>query len=194
MVNFEVPVRVFEGNDFVGNLSLDDFQILEDGIPQKIEAVHLVKNKTILRSEGKERLVPETSRSFFLFFEISQYSPKLKEAIDYFFQNVFLPGDDLIFVSPLKTYQLKEIALNAKSKPEIHYVGKGAVAEGNFLNMPLFYKVRLDYIEISFLMKYRFFKTKKLQPNLFAGGYTAFNIAAKTVRENSCSIFASIRK
>jgi hypothetical protein len=119
VVNVEVPVRVFEGNEFVNDLTLGDFQILEDGIPQKIEAVHLVKNKSVLRSEGKEKFVPETSRSFFLFFEISQYSPKLEETIDYFFQNVFLPGDDLIFVSPLKTYQLKEIALYAKSKAEI---------------------------------------------------------------------------
>jgi opacity protein-like surface antigen len=70
-------------------------------------------------------------------------------------------------------------------QPEIHYVGRGAAAEGVFLNQPLFYRVRLDYIEISSLVKYRFFKTKRLQPSLFVGGYVAFNTGARAVMEYS---------
>jgi len=114
-----VPVRVYEGGKFVENLTIKDFEVYEDGIPQKIEAVYLIKKKNIERKEEKKRFVPQTSRNFFLFFEISDYTRKLGEAIDYFFNNVILPDDNLFVISPLKSYRLKEIALGSRSKEEI---------------------------------------------------------------------------
>lgn len=119
VINVEVPVRVYEGRKFVENLTIKDFEVYEDGIPQKIEAVYLIKKKNIVRKEEKKRFVPQTSRNFFLFFEISDYTRRLGEAIDYFFNNVILPGDNLFVISPLKTYRLKEIALGSRSKEEI---------------------------------------------------------------------------
>ena len=68
VINIEVPVRVFKGNAFVGDLSIDDFEVLEDGIPQKIEAVYLIKKRTVERSEEKKRFTPDTQRNFDLFF------------------------------------------------------------------------------------------------------------------------------
>ncbi len=35
-INIEVPVRVFKGKTFIDNLTIDDFEIYEDGILQKI--------------------------------------------------------------------------------------------------------------------------------------------------------------
>ncbi len=125
VINVEVPVRVFERNRFVENLTLDDFEVFEDGVPQKIEAVYLVKKRTIERSEEKKRFAPEISRNFFIFFEISEYIPGLGEAIDYLCENVILPGDNLYVISPLKTYRLKERALQVKSKADIARELKG---------------------------------------------------------------------
>lgn len=119
VVNIEVPVRVYKGNSFVESLTINDFEILEDGIPQKLEAVYLVKKKSIERKEEKRKFSPEVSRNFFLFFEISEYTPKLGDAVSYFIQNKIIPGDNLIVVTPMKTYRLVSRALDFKSKEEL---------------------------------------------------------------------------
>ena len=119
VINIEVPVRVYERNTFVDNLTMDDFEILEEGIPQKIEAVYLVKKKSIERKEEKREFSPEISRNFFLFFEISEYTSKIGDAISYFIHNKVIPGDNIIFVTPLRTYRMVDRALDFKSKREL---------------------------------------------------------------------------
>jgi hypothetical protein len=125
VVNVEVPVRVFHNGMFVENLSIDDFELLEDGVSQKVEAVYLVKKRAIEKSEEKRRFLPETSRNFFLNFEISEYTAQIGEAVDFFIQNVIMPGDTLYIIAPMKTYRLKDKALEGKSKPEIAEELKG---------------------------------------------------------------------
>ncbi len=119
VINIEVPVRVFDGKTFVTDLSIDDFEVFENGVLQKLEAVYLVKKRTVVRSEEKKRLSPKTSRSFYLFFEMSEYSPKLREAVSYFINNVLFPGDDLVIITPLKTYRMKDRALEIMSRDAI---------------------------------------------------------------------------
>ena len=119
VVNVEIPVRVFKGNTFIDGLTIEDFEVYEDGKLQKIEAVYLIKKKSIERKEEKKRFAPQTARNFFLWFEISEYMPRLREAIDYFFDNVFFSGDNLIVITPLKTYNLKDQALKVKSREEV---------------------------------------------------------------------------
>ncbi len=119
VINIEVPVRVYKGNTFVDNITIDDFEILEEGIPQKIEAVYLVKKKSIERKEEKREFSPEISRNFFLFFEISEYTSKIGDAISYFIHNKVIPGDNIIFVTPLRTYRMVDRALDFKSKREL---------------------------------------------------------------------------
>jgi len=119
VVNIEVPVRVFKDGTFVDNLSINDFEVFENGIPQKIEAVYLVKKRTIEKSEEKRRFIPETSRHFFLNFEVSGYSAELGRALEYFVQNFILPGDNLYVITPLKSYRLKSKALEVKTKEDI---------------------------------------------------------------------------
>ena len=119
VINIEVPIRVFKSSTFVDNLTIDDFEVFEDGIPQKIEAVYLVKKRAIERSEEKKRFFPETTRNFFLNFEVSEYTAKLGEAVDYFVQNVIMPDDNLYIISPMKTYRLKDEALGVTSREEI---------------------------------------------------------------------------
>ena len=79
VINVEVPVRVFEGSTFIDNLTIKDFELIEGGVPQKIEAVYLVKKRTIERSDERKRFNPETSRNFFLFFEVSEYIAELRQ-------------------------------------------------------------------------------------------------------------------
>lgn len=119
VINIEVPVRVFSGKNFVENLTIDDFEVLENGISQNIEAVYFVKKRSVERSQEKKRFSPKTARSFFLFFELSRYDPKIGDAIRYFVHNVLAPGDDLSFVTSMKTYRMKNIAFEVTSPEEV---------------------------------------------------------------------------
>ena len=107
VINVEVPVRIFKGNRFIDDLTINDFEITENGKPQKLEAVYYVKKRSVERRDEVQRFVPQTNRNFYLFFEISEYTAKLGQSLDYFVQNVIMPGDSLTVVSPMKTYRLK---------------------------------------------------------------------------------------
>jgi VWFA-related protein len=118
-INIEVPVRVFTKGKFVEELSIKDFEVYEDGVLQKIEALYLVKRTVIAREEteidtkqASRIFIPETSRTFILMFEMMDYFPKIRETLDYFFEKVISSGDSLFIVTPLKTYTLKKELLD----------------------------------------------------------------------------------
>jgi len=126
-INIEVPVRVFKGKTFIDNLTIDDFEIYEDGVLQKAEAVYLrrkteIEKKEIRREEMKSEkeketeFSPDPSRTFVLMFEIIEYMPKIEEVLDYFFESVIRPGDSLIVASPTKNYNLNSEALERVSR------------------------------------------------------------------------------
>jgi VWFA-related protein len=119
VVNIEVPVRVYDDSRFVDDLTIADFEILEEGISQKIEAVYLIKKMAVERSEEKRRFNPDTKRSYFLFFEVADYQPRIGEGLEFFIDNIFSPEDTLYITTPLKTYVMKEGALQIRSKKEI---------------------------------------------------------------------------
>ena len=119
VVNIEVPVRVFKGKAFVDSLTIDDFQVYEDGVSQKIEAVYLIRKKDIARKEEKKKYEPKTSRNFFLFFEINQYTSKMGDAIDFFVDNVLLPQDRLWVITPMKAYRMNEKVFEFGTKKDI---------------------------------------------------------------------------
>ncbi len=119
VVNIEVPVRVYEGRSFLDNLTIDDFEVYEDGKIQKIQAVYLVNERNIARKEERKRFSPNTSRSFYLFFEISEYDPRIGNAVDYFLKNVIYPGDVLVVITPTSSYRLRGRALELKSRDEV---------------------------------------------------------------------------
>ncbi len=130
-INIEVPVRVYDGNKFVENLTLKDFILYEDGKRQKIEAVYLIKKRTIkskesLEKEGivrkedlEERFAQDEPRHFFLVFDILDFMPKIKKTIEFFFQNVMQPEDTLQVVTPLNTYKFHNELFKTKSKEDI---------------------------------------------------------------------------
>jgi VWFA-related protein len=119
VVNIEVPVRVYADSTFVDDLTIEDFEIWEEGISQKIEAVYLIKKMAVERSDEKRRFNPDTKRNYFLFFEVADYQPRVGEGLKYFIDNIFSPQDDLYITTPLQTYRMKEGALQIKSKEDI---------------------------------------------------------------------------
>ncbi|MBS3819029.1 VWA domain-containing protein [bacterium] len=112
----QVPVRVFNNNTFVDNLTIQDFTLYEEGVPQNIDALYLVKENQIERMETKSQYIPPLWRNYFLFFQMIEYNPKLAEAIDYFFNNIMLPQDTLIIVTPLNSYRLTRKGFLSKPK------------------------------------------------------------------------------
>lgn len=111
VISIEVPVRVFKGSTFVDDLTADDFDVYENGKLQKIRAVYLIKNNTIQRREEKKKYAPQTSRNFYLIFNLTQYTPKIGEAVDYFVREVLAPEDKLLVLTPDKTYRMDSQAL-----------------------------------------------------------------------------------
>ena len=135
-INIEVPVRVFKGQAFIDNLTIDNFEIYEEGVLQDIEAVYFIRKTEIKRKEirkpeikreeAKEtEFTPNPSRTFVLMFEIIEYLPKIGEVLDYFFESVIKPGDSLIVATPVKTYNLNSQALERVSHEEIARQLKG---------------------------------------------------------------------
>jgi hypothetical protein len=119
VINIEVPVRVFEGNDFKDNLTIKDFQLFENDIEQKIEAVYLIKKNAIEHSDENKRFLPATGRKYYLIFQVTDYNPRLEEAIAYFIDNILQKGDSLHVGTPLKSYRLREKALDTRTGEQI---------------------------------------------------------------------------
>jgi len=125
VINIEVPVRVFTKGKFVEELALKDFELYEEGVLQKIEALYLIK-KTVIEKEETELdtkrasgvFSPETSRSFVLMFEMMDYFPEIRELLDYFFEHVISSGDSLFVITPLKTYTYEKEFLDETPREE----------------------------------------------------------------------------
>ncbi len=116
VTNIAVPVRVMAGDRFVDDLTINDFEVLENLVPQKIQAVYLVRKSDIERKEGLQELSPTVARNFYLLFQLTEYNPKLAELIDYLFDQVLLPTDSMVIQTPLKSYSLSPEALTKKPK------------------------------------------------------------------------------
>jgi len=126
VVNIEVQVRVFRGNNFIDNLTKNDFLIYEDGKLQDVDAVYLIKKTKIQREdtemkpeEAQKTFAPDVSRNLVLQFDMKDYLPKIDEALDQFIGNFISPGDSLTVMTPVKTYNFKKEALSFIPKEEI---------------------------------------------------------------------------
>lgn len=119
VTNVVVPVRVLDGNKLVENLTIEDFELYEDGKLQKIEALYLVQETNVERKETIKEFNPPLSRHFDLLFQTIDYNPKFAEAIDYFFNNIFRPEDTLTIMTPVDNYNLSRNAIQNVSKEDI---------------------------------------------------------------------------
>ena len=135
-INIEVPTRVFKGRTFIDNLTINDFEIYENGILQKTEAVYLVKKLDIVREdteltkeEAMKKFAPKVSRNFVFLFEIHEYLPKIGTAIDYFFNEVYAVGDSISVITPLQTYHFNYEVLARLPKKDISKQLSGRIRE-----------------------------------------------------------------
>ncbi len=119
VTNVEVPVRVYDGDKFVDNLTLNDFEVLEDGVPQKVAAVYMIRKTSVLRKEITSPIEPNTHRTFYLDFELYEYLPKLREGLALFVNRVLHPDDDLVIITPIRTYRLRNETLNRMSRDQV---------------------------------------------------------------------------
>jgi VWFA-related protein len=111
-INIEVPVRVFKGKQFIDDLTIDDFEVFEDGKIQKIEAVYLIQERKVRRQEwqvnreeSEKPFFPQAKkRNFVLIFEMMRYSQNVGDGVDYFVKNIIMPGDSLILITPMERY------------------------------------------------------------------------------------------
>ena len=118
-VNIEIPVRVFKGAEFVDTLTLGDFEVWDNGKLQKLDAVYLIKKTNIERREESRAFLPRTARHFTLIFEMSEFDPRLDEGLKFFVDNVLIPGDSLVVVTPMKTYQMRAEASIGQERSRI---------------------------------------------------------------------------
>ncbi len=118
-INIKIPVRVFDGNQFVDNLTIDDFEIYENDIRRNINALVLTEKAQIVRQDLKQQVKPNLSRHFCFLFQITDYNPRISEGMTYFFDNIFQPGDSIMLITPLKQYSLSSKALEIKSREDL---------------------------------------------------------------------------
>jgi len=118
-INIEIPVRVFDGNQFVDNLTIDDFEIYENSIRRNIYALVLTEKAQIIRQDIKQQIKPDLGRHFCFLFQITDYNPRISEGMTYFFNNIFQSGDTIMLITPLKQYSLSSKALEIKSREDL---------------------------------------------------------------------------
>ena len=119
VVNIEVPVSVYDGREFIDSLTIDDFEIFENGILQKIEALYLFNQSDVSRKEDSTTIDRYQQRHIYFLMQIIDYTPKISEAIDYFFENVLTPNDTLTIATMVKTYTLSLKAMEIKTKEKL---------------------------------------------------------------------------
>ncbi len=117
--NVIVPVRVYDKSNFVEDLKIEDFELYEDGVLQKIEALHLTDRTQLSRAEGTKGFIPQVSRNFYLLFQLIDYNPKLGKAFDYFFSEIMAPEDNLTIMTPMQNYTLPRDAFKKYSRDQI---------------------------------------------------------------------------
>ena len=117
--NVEVPLRVYDGDVFIDDLTIEDIELYEDGKPQKILALYLTKNAQIKRQQLERDFMPFLSRSFYFVFQLLDYNPKIRDALDYFFTHIYLPGDYVSIMTILKKYHLSPEALKSNPKETV---------------------------------------------------------------------------
>jgi hypothetical protein len=115
----EVRVHVSAGGKFQDDLKLGDFTLLEDGRPQKISSLTLVKGGSIARRENGGAEGPAPGRTYMLLFQAVAWDPKFSGVIDYLFGSILKPGDAMTLITPFKPYQLQKDAIATKSKAEL---------------------------------------------------------------------------
>jgi len=115
----EIRVHVVAGGQFVGDLKLADFGVLEDGRTRPVSSLTLVRGGQVAYREGEGSIPVHLNRSYTLLFQIVDWDPNLSVAIEHLFASVLLPGDAVSLITPFRPYHLEKDALSQRSKAEL---------------------------------------------------------------------------
>ncbi len=96
-----------------------DFEVFENGVPQKIQALYLIKSTDVARKEAPAEISALLSRHFYFLFQLTEYDARITDAIDFFFRDIFREGDRLTLMTPAKEYNLSHSALDQKPPDRI---------------------------------------------------------------------------
>ncbi len=96
-INIEVPVRVFKGDTFIDNLTVDDFEVYEEGVIQTVEAVYFIRKTEIIKKEIKkedEAIKEEAPKVRFNTFVVDGDKYKTLLTKKYLSRKPYVDGDD----------------------------------------------------------------------------------------------------
>lgn len=111
-----ITVRVLDGDRFVSDLTLKDFEIEEAGLRVSPQALFLLRKDAIERQEGTVVIRPNFARKIVLLLQLAEYHNKIPEAFDFLFGTELLPTDTLEIETPMRNYRLTREALAAKPR------------------------------------------------------------------------------
>lgn len=115
----QVALRVEDGGRFVDNLRIEDFEVLENGVPQTVRSLSLTDRGKVLRTEGDPAAAPKSGRHFIIYFQLTEFDPKIEEAFQYLFNDILTENDQLSIITPQKPYQLSAQAFQARSRKDL---------------------------------------------------------------------------
>jgi len=110
VTSVEVPVRVLHKGELVKGLTKEDFEVYENGARQEITGFEVISRRIspeVALAPG-ELNVPAKPRLFVLLFHIFDYGQNVEEGIDYFFQDIFHPGDRLIILAEDRVLNIQQ--------------------------------------------------------------------------------------
>ena len=129
-----VAVHVLAKKQFVGDLALQDFELIENGSPRPVQALYLIRKNKIERSEGTADLAFPVNRKFYVLFQLPEYHAKILPALEYLFKEELLPGDTLDIQTPIRNYKLTDEAFAKKPKnvlaKELNDIVKKDIVQG----------------------------------------------------------------
>jgi len=118
-VKVDVPLRVYDNDKFVTGLTRNDLVVYENGQLVKVESLCEIKEAEIKRQEGIMEIPPSTSRNIVLIFHAVEYTSEIGDAIETFFNQILLPGDQFMLVTPDKPYSFSQQTLEKYTKEQL---------------------------------------------------------------------------
>jgi hypothetical protein len=109
VIAVEVPVRVLLKGRFLKELTKEDFEIYQNGVKQEIIGFEIhSRNIAVSKDIHEEELkINSEKRLFILIFNIFDYQENVGQAIDYFFENFFSSGDQLIILTEDRIFDIE---------------------------------------------------------------------------------------
>ncbi len=122
VVNVEVPVRVFVDGRSIAGLAKDEFEILEDGKVQPINGfysfhkqIHAAPGEPVAATADRKPM----GRYFVLIFRTYECNEALAHGVDYLFDSVFRPDDQVLVLANNRTMMFERLAADAEARGKI---------------------------------------------------------------------------